>query len=95
MRCGSWILGYKINKEKVAGDWLKKVNGVRDLLVFQGSFLYLSTAGSVEGKKRKWREYSEAIAVRLEKDQGVRNFYAGGRQIGLRTGHHVHWREET
>lgn len=40
---------------------------MRDLLVFQGSFLHLSTAGSVEAKKRKWREYSEAIAVRLEK----------------------------
>lgn len=48
---------------------------MRDLLVFHGSFLSrqvgraqgdASESKPMEDKKRKWREYSEAIVVRLE-----------------------------
>ena len=29
----------KQNKQQVPGDWLKRVRGVRDLLLFHGTFL--------------------------------------------------------
>ena len=48
---------------------------MRDLLLFHGSFLSRKPgqgggefkSESMEDKKKKWREYSEAIAVRLGK----------------------------
>jgi hypothetical protein len=52
---------------------LKRVCGVRDLLLFNGSFLSrkLGWGGgeseSMEDKKKMWREYSEAIEVQLGK----------------------------
>ena len=55
----------KKSREQVVGDWVKRVQGVRDLLQFQGSFIYMSA--KEEEKHKKWREYSECIAVRLEK----------------------------
>jgi hypothetical protein len=55
----------KKNKERVTGDWQKRIQGVRDLLVWQGSFQYLSTEVAKRGTK--WIEYSESIAVRLSK----------------------------
>ncbi|KAF8248276.1 hypothetical protein K440DRAFT_679919 [Wilcoxina mikolae CBS 423.85] len=60
------MIWLKKNKEKVTKDWLKRVNGVLDLLRRQGIFLYLSTDCAKE-RKTKWEEYNEAIAVRLEK----------------------------
>jgi hypothetical protein len=55
----------KKNKEQVTGDWLKRMNGVRYLLLLQESFLYSSTpAVQREGR---WRDYSESISVRLGK----------------------------
>lgn len=53
-------------KAQVAGDWLKRVTGVRDLLRFQGSWIYLKEDNPTL-RKRRWIEYSEVIAVRLEK----------------------------
>ena len=59
------------NKQQVTGDCLKRVCGVRDLLLFCGSFLSrkLGRGGESESMedKKKWREYIEAIAVRLGK----------------------------
>ena len=55
----------KKNKENISGDWLKRVNGVRDLLMFQGSFLYTSTP--IDQRQRRWTEHSESISVRLGK----------------------------
>jgi hypothetical protein len=55
----------KAHGKEVTGAWLKRVQGVRDLLLFQGSFLYRETAE--EERKARWEEYSRTIAVRLGK----------------------------
>ena len=50
----------KQNKQQVTGDWLKRVCGVRDLLLFHGSFLSRKLGrGGGESEsmedKTKWR----------------------------------------
>lgn len=59
----------------MTGDWLKRVNGVRDLLLFQGSFVYHETAE--KKRKEKWREYSRAIALRLGKGWKFASYLMG------------------
>ena len=56
---------FKKNEGKVTGDWHKRVLGLRDLLVWHGSFQYHAT--EIAKRRAKWVEYSEAIAIRLSK----------------------------
>ncbi|KAA8893105.1 hypothetical protein FN846DRAFT_896273 [Sphaerosporella brunnea] len=58
----TWL---KKDKKKVTGDWLKRIEGVRDLFRFHGSFVEQQTPQGE--RKKKWKEYSEVIAARLGK----------------------------
>jgi hypothetical protein len=55
----------KTHKKELVGDWMTRVSGVRDLLMFQGSFVY--TATPVEEREHKWKDHSESISLRLGK----------------------------
>lgn len=72
----SWL---KSHKAEVTGDWLKRVQGVQDLLRFQGSFLYSAT-DDVKERKAKWMEYSKGVAVRLGKGPKFAQYLRGWEQ---------------
>ena len=83
---GTWL---KINKEKVTGDWLKRVNWCAIYWFFRGAFSISVLLARSKPRKGNGESIARLLQCDWKSDQSMRNFYAGGRQIGLRIGHHV------
>jgi hypothetical protein len=64
---------------------MKRVSGVRDLLMFQGSFVY--TATPVEERERRWKITANPFLFGWGKGPSSHIFSGSGRRIGsnLRT----------
>jgi len=75
----------KAHGKEVTGAWLKRVQGVRDLLLFQGSFVYQVTVE--EKRKAKWEEYSRMVAIRLEKVGNLQDISGDGKRTGSIAAH--------